>query len=151
MVSTHGCSFAQYADMYSQLNLKEIRYLGLRDVPGLLQKYVRGKLALDYGCGEGRSPAFLRSLGFSVDGVDISESMMNLARQAVPESNFQVLHEGKIPAEDEHYDLVFCSWVLQEIGSKPKLVSVLTKIFRVLKKEGIFVAVVASETLYNKD
>lgn len=150
-MSIHGCSYAEYAEMYSRISLKESRYLGLRDVPDLLQKYAKGNMALDYGCGLARSSAFLTNLGFLVDGVDISESMINLARQAMPEGSFQVLQEDRIPAENEHYDLVFCSWVLQEISSKHKLIATLSEITRVLKKDGIFAAIVPSEALYTKD
>lgn len=151
MMSIHECSHEEYSKLFPQFSLKEANYLGLRDIPDLLQKYVKGKMALDYGCGPGGSSAFLKELGFLVDGVDISESMVNLARQAMPENNFSVLQEDKILAEDEHYDLVFCSWVLQEISPKNKLAAVLSEISRVLKKHGIFAAIVNSEAFYTKD
>lgn len=150
-MSIHGCSHDEYSKLFSQLRLNEERYLDFRDIPDLLQKYVKGRVALDYGCGTGISAAFLKDLGFLVDGVDISESMVNLARQAMPENNFQVLQEGKIPAEDVHYDLVFCNWVLPEIGPKHELFSTLSEITRVLKEHGILIAVVANEASYQKD
>ncbi|KAK7590731.1 hypothetical protein V9T40_002344 [Parthenolecanium corni] len=143
--------FAEYADKFSKSALKETKYLGFRDIPDLLQKYANGNKLLDYGCGPGISSAFLKKLGFQIDGVDINESMINLARQALPKNNFQVLKEGKIPAEDEHYDIVFSSWVLQEIGQKHELVTTLIEIARVLKTDGIFVAVLASEAFYGKN
>lgn len=150
-MSVHGCSFAVYADAFSRFSFTDTGYLCFRDVPDLLQKYGSGNVALDYGCGPGRSPTFLKKLGFLVDGVDINENMINSARRAVPEGSFQVLRENKIPADNGRYNLVFCSWVLQEIGRKHELVSTLLEITRVLKKDGIFVAIVPSETLYGKD
>lgn len=152
MTTVQGYSFAEFADIFSFCSFESPSiYLAFRDVPDLLQKYSKGKVALDYGYGPGKSSMFLEKLGFWVDGVDISEPMVNIARKTLPEMQFQVLQGGKIPAEDEHYDLIFCSWVLQEIGPKQNLIAALLEIARVLKADGIFAAVVSSEAGYSKE
>lgn len=148
---THGHTYADFADTYSQTNLKDTKYLGFRDVPELLQKYVKGKKALDYGCGPGKSTALLTKLGYTVDGVDINEHMVDIAQKAFPENNVQVIRNSKIPAKDEQYDLVFASWVLQDIGPKDKLYAPFPEISRVLKKDGTFVAIVPSEAFFGRD
>lgn len=150
-MTVHGHSFAEYADIFSRMSLENADYLALRDMPDLLRNYAKGKKALDYGCGLGKSTTFLRKFDFSIDGVDVSEPMIDLARKTLPDVNFYVLQDGKIPAEDEHYDLVFCSWVLQDIGPKKNLTMAISEIARVLKNEGVFVAVVSSEAFYSKE
>ena len=69
------------ADAYDQLEFPGTYYLAFRDVPAILADYVRGNEALDFGCGAGRSTRFLRSFGYKVTGVDISEPMLQRARE----------------------------------------------------------------------
>ncbi|KAM7249465.1 hypothetical protein ACFE04_008350 [Oxalis oulophora] len=109
-MSSHRSHYIEFANKYSQIKLRNIKYLGFRDVPALLQKHVRGNKALDFGCGQGKSTTFLNKLGFVVDGVDINEHMIDLARKTLPENNFRVIKDGNIPAKNEQYDLVFASW-----------------------------------------
>lgn len=45
---------------------------------------------LDLGCGPGHITAHLRGLGLRAFGVDISEAMVGLAREAYPELRFEV-------------------------------------------------------------
>ena len=73
-VKTHD--YTKHATEYSELGIDGTFYLGFRDVPKLIKKYVKGTQALDYGCGPGRSTRFLKSLGFDVIGVDISSDML---------------------------------------------------------------------------
>src|SRR3989344_7464814 len=54
--------------------------LAFRDIPAFMVQYVRGKKALDYGCGTGFSMQFLQQQGFDVTGADISEEMLTQAR-----------------------------------------------------------------------
>ena len=54
----------------------------------------RGPVA-DVGCGPGRVAAFLAAQGLSVIGVDVSQAMLTVARDAHPEIRFQ---EGRLTA-----------------------------------------------------
>lgn len=64
------------AKRYAAARFENTYYLGYRDLPLLIDRYVTGKRAVDYGCGTGRSTRFLKDLGFETIGVDISEEML---------------------------------------------------------------------------
>lgn len=68
---------AERAKAYADPGFPGTYYLGFRDLPGLVERHVQGTMALDFGCGTGRSTRFLRSLGFDVVGVDISQPMLS--------------------------------------------------------------------------
>lgn len=151
MLSVNRSQSALYAERYSNLKITGTQFLAFRDVPDLIYRHVNGAATLDYGCGAGKSSAFLKSLDLCVDGVDINEKMVMQARQSMPTGNFQVLKNGRIPAEDEWYDFVFASWVLMEISSKEQLVATLSEVARVMKSGATFMAIVCSADFYNDD
>ena len=128
------------------------RYLAYRDVPALIRSsFNEGKIALDYGCGTGISSEFLESMGFQVDGVDVSSEMLNQAKSKFPTSNFKQVTNGSIPFESDRYDLIFSSFVLFEIGSKKEIANYLLEAKRVLNERGVFVLVAGSGKMYSED
>ena len=59
----------QRANVYAELGFPSTYYLAFRDLPTIFTEHVRGRRALDFGCGTGRSTRFLRGLGFEVFGL----------------------------------------------------------------------------------
>ena len=72
------------AEAYATLEFKNTYHLAYRDIPAILHAHVRGRRAMDFGCGTGRSTRFLCQLGFEVTGVDIAEDMIRKARELDP-------------------------------------------------------------------
>ena len=101
------------AKSYALAQFENTYYLGYRDVPLIIKKFVRGKKALDYGCGAGRSTLFLKNLGFEVKGVDISESMLSLAKEKDPEGVYEKIESGSLLDPDGSFDLIFSCFVFQ--------------------------------------
>ena len=56
------------------------------------QRFISGRIALDFGCGTGRSTRFLRDLSFHVLGVDIAAEMLERARCQDPGTDVTVRH-----------------------------------------------------------
>ncbi len=72
----------------------------------------RGKEVVEIGCGIGRwTPMFLRR-GAHYVGMDISPTMVERARQRVPESEFRRMDGERLPFEDGSMDLIFSVTVL---------------------------------------
>lgn len=140
-----------HAQAYSKTHESLARYLTFRDMPSLLTRYVHGTQALDYGVGTGSSLQFLRNQGFDVTGVDVSEDMLAKARIVCPDNQLHLIKNGQLPFAHEQFDLVFSSFVLFEIDSKEAICKYLQEAKRVLKKDGIFIAITGSEYTYAKD
>lgn len=69
----------------------------------------RSKLILDIGCGTGRHAIELAKRGYKVTGIDLSESMLNKARQNASQAGVQVTFIQKDARKldfQEKYDLV---------------------------------------------
>jgi predicted TPR repeat methyltransferase len=74
---------------YAKLEFPGTYYLAFRDLPEIIEHHVNGFMALDFGCGAGRSSRFLKNLGFKTKGVDISQDMLNKALETEPEGDYQ--------------------------------------------------------------
>lgn len=136
---------------YSKTAQVLYRYLAYRDLPALISKYVKGNMAIDYGAGTGFSTQFIANQGISVIGLEVCEEMFKQAKENFPHLNFSLLKDGIIPFPAESIDFVFSSFVLFEIGDRVEMNNYLKEAVRVLKKNGIFIAVTGNEELYQRD
>jgi ubiquinone/menaquinone biosynthesis C-methylase UbiE len=136
---------------YSKTNQSLSRYLAYRDIPSFIAQYCHGKKSLDYGAGTGFSTQFLQKQALEVTGVDISKEMLTQAILNCPDTSFYLIQNGSIPSMPETYDLVFSSLVLFELGSEKEILTYLEEAKRVLKKDGVFIAVTGSQEMYSKD
>lgn len=141
-----------YAKLYAEFKFVGTPWLAYRDMPAILNQFVKNKKALDYGCGTGESTFFLKSLNYDVTGVDINDTMLSIAAGKDPSGKYiKIDKNGIIPFEDNIFDLVFCSFVLLEIDNKEKILSIAGEIKRILKKGGIFISISASNDTYNHE
>lgn len=76
-----------------------------RDVRRLLPRASAGQALLDIGCGTGHWSAFFAEMGYRVTGVDIAETMIEVARSAVPQCTFQVADACRLPFDDGTFDV----------------------------------------------
>lgn len=86
---------------------------------------------LEIGCGIGR---LLKPHWF---GIDISQRMINLAKNLKPICNYAVCDGRTIPFEDEYFDHVYCVLVFQHIPFEG-VVAYIKETARVLKDNGTF-------------
>lgn len=137
------------ADAYSKLEFPGTYYLAYRDIPAIISRHVSGKRALDFGCGTGRSTRFLQKLGFQTIGIDISEDMIEKAREIDPEGDYRLIEEGDFSQfERGAFDLILSAFPFDNIPSMEKKVMNLRGMRDLLSSEGVLVNLVSSPEIY---
>ena len=111
------------AEAYSKLEFHKTYYLANRDLPNIIEEHVKGKKALDFGCGTGRSTRFLRKIGFMTVGIDISNEMIQIAKKLDSDGDYLLIKDGdfsKLSANS--FDLVLSSFTFDNIPTMEKKV-----------------------------
>jgi len=140
---------ARRAEAYAKLEFPGTYYLAYRDLPLIIVEHVRGKKALDFGCGTGRSTRFLKKLGFDAVGIDISEDMLKLAKTQDKESEYYHVKDGDLARFDNKaFDLVLSAFTFDNIPTAASKVRNLQEIKRLLKPDGKMVNLVSSPEIY---
>src|SRR6185503_3748862 len=99
---------------------------------------------LDVGCGSGWATRLLAQIAFegTVTGIDISDEMIRVARESsegLANAQFEVATAEQLPFSDDSFTHAFSMESLYYYRDIPKA---LKEIHRVLKPQGVFVAVV---------
>ena len=137
------------AEAYSKLAFPNTYFLAYRDLPKIISDHIKGTTALDFGCGAGRSTRFLQELGFTVVGVDISEEMLEKAREIDPSGNYHLVSEADFsPFKQKTFDLVLSAFTFDNIPTMEKKVNILRGIRLLLKSRGRFINLVSSPEIY---
>jgi len=140
---------AKRAEAYAKLEFPGTYYLAYRDLPEIIFKHVKGRKAIDFGCGTGRSTRFLQKIRFDAVGVDIAEDMIKQARQIDPEGDYRLIKDGDFSRfEEGAYDLILCVFTFDNIPTRKKKVKLLEKLGGLLKSEGRIVNLVSSPEIY---
>jgi len=95
-----------------------------------------GDKILDLGCGNGRFIELFRGKNIEYVGIDISQKLIEIARQKYPNGNFQIFDGLKIPFPDNYFDNIFCIAVLHHIPGSELRQEFLREARRVLKPSG---------------
>ncbi|MBA2652395.1 MAG: class I SAM-dependent methyltransferase [Tatlockia sp.] len=140
--------YIKFMNFYAE-DITGTGYLAFRDLPLILNE-TKGKKALDFGCGAGRSSKYLERLGYFVTGVDINPQMIKMAKSNLKSCEFLDLKSSQLPFQDQTFDLVFNSFVLFDMSSKAEIISTFKELKRVCKKGGEIVSIVNSNHLFTK-
>lgn len=87
----------------------------------------RNLKVLDVGCGTGRHLSRFPA-GNELYGVDLSESMLAEARVKNPGGTFEAASADKLPYEDNTFDLVFSSRVIQHMRDQQKMIDEMARV-----------------------
>ena len=102
---------------------------------------------LDFGCGAGKTNIFF-NIYFdkkNITGVDISERMVETAKANDPSGNYKIINGNGIIPLNEPFDYAMTGWVILAINSLDKMVISIKEVYRLLKPNGLFVALVDDE------
>ncbi len=140
---------AKRAEAYARLEFPGTYYLAYRDLPEIIFEHAKGRRALDFGCGTGRSTRFLKRLGFASTGIDISEEMLKLARARDPEGQYLLVKDGDMSRfESGTIVLVLSAFTFDNIPTAEKKIRNMREIKRLLAPGGVFINLVSSPDIY---
>ena len=130
-------------------NLEEFFATGRAEMKAVMANaldlgYPHGRMrALDFGCGVGRLTQALSEYFDESWGIDIAEAMISKARlrnSARQNCKFMVYNGENLSVfEDNFFDLVYTSLVLQHIPSTSLVLSYIAEFIRVLRKNGLLI------------
>jgi ubiquinone/menaquinone biosynthesis C-methylase UbiE len=102
---------------------------------------VTNKQILDYGCGSGTFSRYLHDRGAKVTGVDVSETMIEVARSNDPENiSYHSISSGEIGfLRDRSFDHVVSNFVFCTITTLHEIRTIMLEIHRILKENGMFI------------
>ncbi len=142
----------QMAAAYSRLEFPATYYLAYRDLPRIFADQVRGRRALDFGCGAGRSTRFVRACGFDVIGVDIAETMLGQAKVIDPTGDYRLMTGTDFsPVAGSSFDLVLSAFTFDNVPTTSTKVALFEALGRLLGPEGRIVNLVSSPEIYRHE
>lgn len=143
---------AKRAEAYAKLEFPGTYYLAYRDLPKIILEHVKGRKAIDFGCGTGRSTRFLQRLGFSAVGVDISSDMLKKARELDLKGDYRLVKDGEFSEfKGKAYDLALSVFTFDNIPTMENKVKNFRELRRLLKNEGRIVNLVSSPEIYTHE
>jgi ubiquinone/menaquinone biosynthesis C-methylase UbiE len=143
---------ARRADAYAKLEFPGTYYLAYRDLPEIISEHVKGRKAIDFGCGTGRSTRFLQKHGFDTIGVDIAEDMITKAREIDPKGDYRLIEDGNFSQfKDNAYDLVLSVFTFDNIPTMEKKVKIFGELGRLLKSDGRIINLVSAPEIYTNE
>ena len=90
---------------------------------------MRGLKVLDVGCGTGRYLQLFNP-GNELNGLDISDQMLSVARQKLPNAKFHIGSADSLPFPDDAFDLVISVRVIQHLSDQEKMVREMVRVCR---------------------
>jgi SAM-dependent methyltransferase len=140
---------ADRAKAYATLEYPGTYYLAFRDLPAIIAEHATGSHALDFGCGAGRSTRFLKKLGFAATGIDISGSMIDLARAADPDGDYVLTSSGDLAlVSASPFDLVFSAFAFDNIPGVDQRTELLRRLGSLLTPEGRIILLGSTPEIY---
>jgi len=140
---------ARYAAAYAKLDFPGTYYLAFRDLPDLIARHVRGRRALDFGCGTGRSTRFLAHLGLTAIGVDIAPEMVRRARALDPAGDYRLTPDGDLAQfPDGSFALVLSAFTFDNVPTHARKLKLFRELGRVLGAEGRIINLVSAPEIY---
>lgn len=115
----------------------------IQDFPHLdmLEDFVRvvglGKQVLDIGCAAGRDSKILNDLGLLVTGIDLSKSLLEIARAKFPKINFVQANFLNLPFVKESFDGVWAHASLLHLEEFSQVEQAIQEFNRILRKGGV--------------
>jgi SAM-dependent methyltransferase len=140
------------ANSYAELQFPNTYYLAYRDLPEIIAKHIKGNKAIDFGCGTGRSTRFLKRLGFTATGIDISHDMLTLAQATDPTGDYQLVENSRYAHLGRgNFDLVQAIFTFDNIPGWENRRDILLSLKELLNHEGKMLLLDSTPELYTHE
>lgn len=106
---------------------------GMSKIDGM--PFAEGSRILELGCGNGKTASALTEMGYSVTGVDFSESAVKMCQDIGIEAEFVCSSTDKLPFEDDSFDGAVAFHVLEHLSSG-ELKDTVSELIRTVRKGG---------------
>lgn len=129
-------AYDKYSEVYTEQNSNSFyhKYIEKPAMYKLLPD-LKGKKVLCIGVGTGEEADYMQKLGASVLGTDISDGMIQKAKEQFPSLDLRVISMEDLEFEDNTFDLVYSSLAIHYTFQLPEIFA---KIYRFLKPDGVF-------------
>ncbi|MCT4552883.1 MAG: class I SAM-dependent methyltransferase [Alphaproteobacteria bacterium] len=127
IISTYNSIATDYEKAFSEPSLY---------ISDFLKFLSPGDKILDLGCGPGHNSIYLSSLGFEVVGVDLSDKMLELARNKNSKATFIKKDLSNLDFEENSFDHVIAAYSICYLP-KDEVLSCLKNLSGIMKTSGI--------------
>ena len=111
-------------------------FSGARTIINTLKDYIKDKSVLDIGCGTGvLYPLLKEAAAKTITGIDISNKMIEVAKQKIPDANF-ICQDIYTWCPEQKYDVAIMYNVYPHFFDKNKLVE---KLNNILTDDGVVI------------
>ncbi len=107
-----------------------------KELDGFIKLLPKKAKILDVGCGTGHIADYLSKKGFYVTGVDLSKTMLGIARKRAKKAKFRSMDIRKLKFRNRSFDAIISSFSLIHLNSK-ECSRALLSFSRILKKDGL--------------
>ena len=132
-------TYNKIARRYAELNFDDTS--NLRYVDKFLSYLPKNIKILDAGCGVGNLTKYILAKGYECEGIDLSEEMIKIAKEKVPEGKFTLMDMQSLSYADAMFDGIISVFSLIHIPST-EVPDVLKEFNRVLKSNGFLLLIV---------
>jgi SAM-dependent methyltransferase len=137
---------------YSRLEFPNTYHLAFRDLPGVISKHISGKSALDFGCGTGRSTRLLKKLGFTTVGIDISQDMLDFAKETDPTGEYAIVTDGNYKQLGcGRFNLIQSIFTFDNIPGWNKRINILRSLSELLTPTGKMILLDSNSEIYKNE
>lgn len=133
--STYSKIAQKYTDLYFDISFDQ-QYVDM--FLSYLKPHAK---ILDIGSGPGNFTKYISEKGFTVEGVDISPEMLDIAHKKAPGIPFNIMDMRELEFPDNRFDGVISAYSLIHIESA-EIAETLSEFCRVLKPGGIILLIV---------
>ncbi|MDF0665640.1 MAG: class I SAM-dependent methyltransferase [Nitrospira sp.] len=134
--------FDAIAETYKEEIPDHIREYLVQKWWGVVERYFHGRpCVIDIGCGDGTNMMFLKGMGISPVGIELSANMVRRGKERYPELEGSIFEGSALNVEfpDHAFDVAMMTGVLHHIYSRAEQMNAVREALRVVNRDGVVI------------